>query len=453
MVYAGAMFGWLIRYFRTAPDLPVKSNDLEELRPEYEAKRWSVFLTVTFGYGLFYVCRLSIAVAKDPILEQKVFTAAQLGKIGSALFFTYAFGKLTNGFLADRSNIRKFMSAGLMISALINLFLGFNETFLLFAILWGINGWFQSMGSAPSVASLAHWFSDKERGTRYGVWSMGHNLGEAVTFIGISFLVANLGWRWGFWGPGLLCMVVAIVMFYTLKDRPQTYGLPPVEVYKKDTNAPATKKDLGKVQMAVLKNPAIWVLGMASACMYVARYAINNWGILYLQRVKDYPLTEAGGALGVCPIFGAIGAASSGFISDRLFKARRNMPALLFGLMNTGALILFYLIPPGNEWLDILALALFGYSMGALLVYLGGLMAVDLSSKNAAGAAMGLIGVFSYLGAAIQDWISGALLESSKTVVDGKDIYNFDSAFTFWIGATIASFLLALTVWKAKRKE
>lgn len=68
-------------------------------------------------------------VVRKPIVEEGVFSETQLGIIGSCLFFVYAVGKLTNGFLADRSNVRRFMSTGLLCSALINLCLGFTSSF------------------------------------------------------------------------------------------------------------------------------------------------------------------------------------------------------------------------------------------------------------------------------------------------------------------------------------
>jgi OPA family sugar phosphate sensor protein UhpC-like MFS transporter len=57
------------------------------------------------------------------------------------------------------------------------------------------------------------------------------------------------------------------------------------------------------------------------------------------------------------------------------------------------------------------------------------------------------------MGAATQDWISGLLISSGKTIVDGKAVYNFDNAFYFWIGASILSLILAITVWNVKAHE
>ena len=57
--------------------------------------------------------------------------------------------------------------------------------------------------------------------------------------------------------------------------------------------------DTGKAQKLIFRIPAIWILGLASAAMYMTRYAINSWGILYLQEAKGYSLKEAGNLLGL----------------------------------------------------------------------------------------------------------------------------------------------------------
>jgi len=210
---------------------------------------------------------------------------------------------------------------------------------------------------------------------------------------------------------------------------------------------------VGQGQREVLRNFAIWRLGLASACMYVARYGLNNWGVLYLQHEKGYPLEQAGLVMGSYSALGILGAMCSGVISDRFFGARRNLPALILGLGETAALAaLLFLVPPGHPWLDALAVACFGFCLGGLLVYLGGLMAVDIAPQRATGAAMGLIGLFSYLGAALQDSVSGLLLDADKTVREGAILYDFDRAAAFWVGASLLSILLTASVWRAGRK-
>jgi OPA family sugar phosphate sensor protein UhpC-like MFS transporter len=449
------MISKLCGFYRTGPDREPLSEDPEVIRREYEARRRRVFWTITIGYGVFYTCRLSLAVVKEPLVDEGVFDPGELGLIGSALLFVYALGRFTNGFLADRLNLRRFMSTGLWVSATINLLLGFTEVFWIFFFLWGLNGWFQSMGSAPSVVSLTQWFSHRERGTRYGVWSVSHCLGEAVTFAGTALVVSALGWRAGFWAPGALGVLGAWVMLRTHADRPQTYGLPPVADYKKDhPGTPAAEpRSIGWHQLEVLRNPWVWVLALSAASMYATRYAVNNWAMLFLQLHKGHELADAGLVVSASPLVGLLGTATSGFISDRVFDSRRNWPTLLYGLLQIASLVAFYLIPRGELAADAVALAIFGFATGGLLVFLGGLSAIDIVSKKATGAAMGVIGLFSYLGAGLQEVLSGQLIKSTEQLVDGRMTYSFQSAFAFWISTAVLSLALAATTWNVKPQE
>lgn len=443
----------ILRWFATGPDAP-PLQDQGLIEKIYRSRRWRLFLWLTLGYGFFYTCRLSLSVAKKPMLDAGVMSVEQMGIIGSLLLFVYAFGKFFNGFLADRANIRRFMSVALLLSALANLAFGLTSNFYMFAMLWAFNGWFQSIGSAPSVVSLCQWFSNRERGTRYGIWAGAHNIGEGLTFVGTALLVNAFGWRWGFWGPGFVCVVIAIIMYLNLSDRPQTYGLPQVAEFKKDDSAGlASKRSVRALQIQVLKSPIVWILGLSSACMYMGRYAVNSWAIFYLQEGKGYELVDAASAMAAYPIFGLAGAVLSGVISDKFFGSRRNVPTLLYGLLLILSLCLFYYSPPGYLWVDAIALAGFGFAVGGLVVFLAGLIAVDLMPKGAAGAVKGIIGLFSYLGAAAQDYISGVLIENSKVVVDGSAQYNFNNAFYFWIGASLLSMLLALAAWNKRPQE
>lgn len=400
---------------------------------------------------MYYVCRLSLNVVKKPIVEEGVFSETELGIIGSVLFFTYAIGKFTNGFLADRSNINRFMSTGLLVTALVNLCLGFVNSFILFAVLWGISGWFQSMGAASCVVGLSRWFDDKERGSFYGFWSASHNIGEALTFIIVASVVSAWRWRYGFWGAGMVGIVGALVIWQFFHDNPQSKGLPPVNQPKEKKVMTETEAaDYNKAQKQVLLMPAIWILALSSAFMYISRYAVNSWGVFYLEAQKGYSTLDASFIISINSVCGIVGTVLSGFVSDKLFGGKRNAPALIFGLLNVVALCLFLLVPGTHLWIDALAMVLFGLSIGVLLCFLGGLMAVDIAPRNASGAALGVVGIASYVGAGVQDVMSGVLIEGHKSVVNGVEVYDFTAINWFWIGAAVLSVLCALMVWNAK---
>ena len=400
----------------------------------------SVFLSATFAYSIYYVCRLSLSVVKGSLVDGGVLTPTQLGWIGSALFYSYGVGKLVNGFLADRTDLRKFATFGLLGTALVNLTLGFTTGFWLFFGLWLVNGWCQSMGAPSFVVGLTRWFTTKERGTYYGVWSGSHNLGEALTFVLTTVVVVHFGWRGGFIGSALLGLVGAGILWCFFGDRTERVSLEKTSV--------AASASAWAEQRAMLRTPAVWEIALASSFMYVVRYAINSWGLFFLQKAKGYAPVEASFIISVSSIAGIAGTVLSGWISDRWFGGDRFKPAILMGMLNTLSLLAFALVPPSWRWLDIAAMAAFGISIGALLCYLGGLMAVDLVSPKAAGAALGVVGIASYIGAGTQDVVSGYLIDAFKTNTGSTGGYNFTPMLVFWLIASFLSVLMTIVSWR-----
>ena len=333
----------------------------------YRRLAFESFAAATLGYSLYYVCRTSLNVMKKPIIDSGFLDAAELGVISSALLFAYAIGKAVNGFVCDYCNIKRFMATGLAVSLMVNLamgLLGFVDSavptaaiFVIFVVLWAINGWSQSMGSPPAIISLSRWFPLSRRGTFYGIFSASHNLGEFFSFLFVGSVVLAAGWQWGFVGSSVAGAIgVAIVLIF-LHDNPQSKGLPTIEAiaHEKVQSDLSTKE----IQKQVLLTPAVWVLAGASAFMYISRYAINGWGMLFLEEVKGFDSETAVWIISINALLGIFGTVLSGWFSDTLFKGDRRIPALIFGITNSVALVLF--IFGGNAlWVNVLAMSLFG---------------------------------------------------------------------------------------------
>ncbi|MGD9597215.1 MAG: MFS transporter [Steroidobacteraceae bacterium] len=447
----------LLRAFATGTDREPLA-DTARIDALYRRHRLRVMIAITLGYGLVYTCRLALSVVKKPLIDAGIFSPTDLGLIGSALFYTYAVGKLVNGFLADHANMKVFFAFAVLVSALLNIGMGFSTVVAVSALLWGLNGWFQSFGAPAGVVAMTNWFSNRERGRFYGIWSTAHSIGEGLTFVAVGGVVAAFGWRYGFWGPGALCVLVAIAMFWLVQDRPRTLGLPAVADWRNDhwlASAPTSPAQAGvfRTQLSILKIPAVWVLALASASIYVSRYAINSWGVLYLQEVHGFSLVEAGTFLMVNTFAGILGCLAFGFISDKWFAARRPPANLLFALAEiAGLALLFY--GPNTTTSLVCAFVLYGLGLNGLVTSLGGLFAVDIAPKRVAGAAMGLIGIFSYVGAAIQENVSGHLIERGMSFTpDGVRHYDFGPVTWFWLGSSIVSMLLAATLWRVRLQD
>jgi OPA family sugar phosphate sensor protein UhpC-like MFS transporter len=276
----------------------------------------------------------------------------------------------------------------------------------------------------------------------YGVWSTSHNIGEAFTYVVTGAIVTAFGAAWGLRAAGLIGLAAGLLILLALHERPEVHGLPPPEAA-----APVQARSVSALQWQVARDPRLWMLAAASAFFYVTRYAVNSWGVFFLQEHKGYSALQAASIISANAIAGIAGTFFSGIVSDRLFGGHRHAPALLFGLLYIAATALFVLGPAG-PWLDTAAMVLFGVAMGALLAYLGGMMAIDLVPKAAAGTATGIVGVASYLGAALQDLLSGHLIQAGRTTAGGQVRYDFGLVGSVWIGAAVLSCLLALMVWR-----
>ncbi len=467
----------VIDFFRAGGPSEIKVAP-DNVQKVYKSKRLQTFIAATLGYALYYVCRLSMGVMKQPIIDAGLLNATQLGIIGACLYWSYAVGKLVNGFLADGSNIKRFMATGLVISAAMNLIMGvlgvgaLNGTiatsilFVSFCVFWAINGWAQSMGAPPAIISLSRWFPLKVRGTYYGIFSSSHNIGEGLSFIFVGSIVAAFGWKWGFFGAALAGAIGVLVILLFLHDSTDSNGLPPIEVlsgeksaeeYERDRESmlaaaadakQAARLETKRLQRAVIKNPGVWILALSSAFMYMSRYAINEWGTIFLQEAKGYDLAGAAAIIGVNPIFGIIGTVVSGWLSDVLFKGDRKYPAFAAGILESIALALFLFGGPA-KWVNILAMVLFGIAIGVLISFIGGLMAVDLVPRKATGAALGIVGLASYVAAGLQNVVTGLLLDNH--IVNG--VHDFTYVSWFWLGSAVISFLLPIFNWKRKQQQ
>lgn len=412
-----------------------------------------------FVYAIYYVCRLAFSASKKGMIEEGAYTPAEIGYVGSSMLFAYAIGKVVNGFIADRVNVKKYIMLGLFVSSLANLVVGFHVPALMLAIVWFVNGFAQAAGSPSCVVALARWWPKEKRGTYYGIWSCSNNLGEVMAYIlsaGLVVLVAGMygpSWAWKscFWGAAAFGLVGIAAAYFFFGNSPEDEGLPPVPV-----DAVEAKVDTAKGQRIALTSSAVWLIALAGGFFAASRYAVIDWGMFFLQVKKGYSEAGAATIVSINSIVGAVSSGISGIISDRFFKSSRKELAVAAGLLNVAGLSLFMLVPGCYVWVDVIAMIFFGFAVGILLTFVGGLMAVDYVPKCAAGAALGIAGMGNYIGAGMQSIISGYLIDRAddgSAVLKGVSFgngYTLDYLAIFWIAMATLSVVCILVAGRKK---
>ena len=438
-----------------------------KVRETYKTLRNKTFWGATAAYSLFYLCRLSMGVVKKPIIDEGLFSASELGIIASAFYFVYAIGKFLNGFMADYCNVRRYMATGLVISSVINLiigliglsqgYIGFPPylVYLIFALLWGLNGWVLSMGSPSGIVSLSRWFPQSRRGTFYSIFCSTPYIGEALSMVLTGSVVAAFGWEYGFIVSAMGGFVGVGIILTHVSDTPQSKGLPSVQEISGEEVKPVDKMPTREIQKFILKNPAIWVIAVSCAFINLVKYGIMEWGVLYLQGARNFSLETASWIIGFSAFFAIAGTVGAGWLSDIVFRGNRVKPALISGFISLVTLALFLLVDGGKVMMAVFV-SVFSLAVGVLYCIVSGLMAIDIVPRKATGAALGIVGISSYMTIGIQNIISGVLIDKfavqTPMMVDGQvqlvTEYDFVPVAIFWLSAVLVSFLLPVFNWK-----
>jgi OPA family glycerol-3-phosphate transporter-like MFS transporter len=197
-------------------------------------------------------------------------------------------------------------------------------------------------------------------------------------------------------------------VLWRLRDTPQSEGLPSIEDYHDDYPPDQSAGQTHERELAfrellvehVLKNRALWLVAFANFFVYIARYAMLDWGPTYLREQKGATPVQ-GGDVAVIIEFAAIPSTLlMGWLSDRL-GGRRGMVSLLCMLPVCAAFAGILYTPPGLLWLDLTLFAVVGFFIYPPVMLLG-VTGLDFTSKKAVGAAAGFIGLFGYLGRTVQ---------------------------------------------------
>jgi OPA family sugar phosphate sensor protein UhpC-like MFS transporter len=448
--------------FYKEPPIIETIQDSEKVDSMYKHWRLRIFYACFIGYTIFYLCKKNIAVALPGIMHEFDYSATELGLLGSSLYLTYGIGKFVNGVLADGSDVRKFLPTALFMTALANILfalapdvigmLGLSAKIFAMvllwtlAFLWGVSGWFQSAGFPAVAKSLTYWYSNSERGTKWSLWSCSHQTGTFLSFILAGHIAAHFGWRAAFLVPGALAMITALWLFDRLRDRPQSMGLPDVEVYR---NEPVKEKpkedkkeedDMSYVEIFkkhILYNKTIWMLAIAYIFVYIIRFGAEDWMIMYLTKAKSgISLSDATNMIASLPLVGICGTVCAGVISDKLFKGKR-APVNLLYLVGVILSIIALKINTINS-LNYVIIGLLGAFTYGPQMMIGGLCAVESSSKKVASAATGFTGIFGYVGAFLSATGTGFLVDKL-----GKNgVENWNGAIYFWLVSGIICLII-----------
>jgi OPA family glycerol-3-phosphate transporter-like MFS transporter len=248
----------------------------------------------------------------------------------------------------------------------------------------------------------------------------------------------------------MLALFVAVFIFLTVRDTPQSQGLPTIEEYKNDYPTSFGYQESHEKEFSakeiffeyVLNNKLLWAIAVANAFVYLVRYGVLDWAPTYLQEEKGFSFDESSWAYALYEWAGIPGTIACGYLSDKLFQGRRAPAVIIYMLATLACVVVYWLNPPGHPGIDIAMLIAIGFLIYGPVMLIG-VFALDLVPKKAAGTAAGFTGLFGYVGGS---------LTASVLIGYVVDKSGWDAGFSLIVGACILAIILtAFTVGAEKR--
>ncbi|KAL3270617.1 hypothetical protein HHI36_021151 [Cryptolaemus montrouzieri] len=214
-----------------------------------------VFLTY-IAYMCYHMCRKPISVVKAvlhqncsaltppdniPAYENTTWcdwapfnvsdskSSQMLGELDSAFLFSYAAAMFASGFIAERVNLRYFISLGMLLSGIFSYMFGIGKTYnihilsyyILVQVLAGI---VQTTGWPGVVTVMSNWFGKGKRGLIFGLWNSHTSIGNILGSL-IAAAYVESDWAYSFIVPGLIMGVIGFVLFLFLVVSPLDVGI------------------------------------------------------------------------------------------------------------------------------------------------------------------------------------------------------------------------------------
>ncbi len=433
-------FPRLLRIFEPAPPAEVMITDPDEIKSQFRYWERRVIIATIIGYATFYFVRKNLSIAM-PVMEQSL----GISKSDLGLFLTlhgvlYGVSKFVNGFLGDRSHVRTFMVAGLLLSAVMNVLFGLSSAVVSLGIFWMVNGWFQGMGFPPCARAFTHWVPPNQLATKMSIWNASTNIGAGAVVVFCGYLLTHFGnWRLCFLVPATIAVLVSIYLWFALPDTPSSRGLPDVKGTRALSTEEKSEDWKAIARKHVFGNPWIWLLAFANFFVYIVRYAVLDWGPTFLTQAKGIHLSNAGWMVAAFEISGMTGALIGGWLTDRLFGGRSFRSCVFYMAGAAFSVFLFWRVAGNSALLNTVLLCASGFFIYGPQCLIS-IAAANLATKRAAASAVGLTGLFGYASTILSGWGLGKLVEN----------YGWDAGFKGMIIVAVIGTILCAFGWKAK---
>lgn len=407
--------------------------------------KWVVWGTLVTAFFIVFFHRYSTAVVADDLSRALSLSGAQLSNLASMYFYAYALMQIPSGILADYMGPRRTCSLGMLLAALGSLVFALSTGLMMAYVGRLLVGLGVSVVFVSLLKTQAVWFRPQEFATISGLTAMVGNLGGISATFPLALAVLALGWNNTFSIIALLSLVIAVLIYLYVRDRPEDMGLRP-QVTVSSTDSPSIGVGLKHVLSS--RQTLSGTLIMAGV-MGGVNSVSGLWGIPYLMHVYGLEKAAASNFLLAMTLGVLIGSPLMGYLADRLGKRK---PIILAGsLVYTGIWAYIVLVAKGQPALSLLYPLFFVAGLAGISFFLCFALAKEANPPAFSGIAMGVVNTGGFLSGAVLNVVIGSMLDArwQGVMEAGVKVYPvlaYRAAFMLYLLAGLAAVATGLTI-------
>lgn len=410
---------------------------MEKKSKKFSCYAWLVLLSFGFMYLFFYNGRQNINLVMTQMADGLGSTTTALGIVSSALFWAYAFGQLINGRLGAFFGYKRFMAIGVVGSVVINLLISFQHSIPVITVLWGLNGYFQSMVWSNGLGVVNKWWPRSKRGFATGLTTFFSGMAQVTTYLSILLCLSlnpDWGWRAAFRFPmiPLVISLVAFILFF--KNTPEDVGLAPLndgdDTQNEELERLIKEKGYFYPYRLLFSEPKVILFCLISAIAGIGRYGLITWIPTYFTEELGLAIKDGIFSSILLPFGQACAMFIFPIITDKFLKGKREPIIIIAALITFSGMLVFPFIR--NQTAASLVLFVLGvFSMVTGVIWT---IAGDIGGKALSSTVIGIFDWAAYMGAAIQATLFGFV----------KDTFGWSAIFI--IIGVLYIILLVLTL-------
>jgi sugar phosphate permease len=406
--------------------------------------RWLVFGIMALAYVFVYFHRQCPAVVAVDLQRAFQASASLVGLMASAYFYPYACLQLPAGLLSDSLGPRLTTTLFLLVAVAGSILFGLATNAGVAVAARVMVGIGVAMVFIPTMKLLSQWFRPNEFALMASIVNIMGGVGVFLATRPLALFSAWIGWRASFQVIGVLTLVIAVLVWIIVRNRPQDMGWPAIaEIDRNDGGTASSPQEIPLWGGArrVVTEPLFWPLAIWFALATGIFFSFAGlWAGPYLQHVYGMSKGEVGSVLSMIALGLILGSPVMSFLSDRLLKSRKKVLMLSTAFL-VGELIVLYMAPAGLPGWALYLAVFFLCVFAASVVPIAFTTTKELFPVQMAGTSVGTVNLFPFLGGALMQVFLGKVLDAYPRSESGA--YPLD-AYSAVLGILLLIAIVAL---------